>query len=100
MTSRSITSGAERRKSSTPSLRSLTRRWSSRSDPAGQPNEAAVSADNTIEEEIDEIKRYEDFTTIDWVQDAARAQLRRRARRKANAGFFQREGVLGWRRKL
>jgi len=53
-----------------------------------------------LTEEIAEIKRYEDFTTIDWVQDAAQEQLRRRARRQENAGFFEREGVLGWRRKL
>lgn len=26
--------------------------------------------------EIDEIKRYEDFSTIDWVQDAARENLK------------------------
>ena len=54
----------------------------------------------SITEEIAEIKRYEDFTTIDWVQDDAREQLRRRARRKENVGFFGRDGVLGWRRKL
>lgn len=41
-----------------------------------------------IEEEIAEIKRYEDFTTIDWVQDAAREQQRRKARRRATAGRF------------
>ena len=33
-------------------------------------------------DEIEEIKRYEDFTTIDWVQDAAREQLRRKSRRQ------------------
>ncbi|KAL9102974.1 MAG: hypothetical protein Q9163_001927 [Psora crenata] len=58
------------------------------------------STDQELTEEIEEIKRYEDFTTIDWVQDAAREQLRRRARQKENAGFFERNGSLGWRRKL
>lgn len=56
--------------------------------------------DHAINEEIEEIKRYEDFTTIDWVQDAAREQLRRKARRQEKAGFFEREGGIGWRRKL
>lgn len=54
----------------------------------------------SITEEIAEIKRYEDFTTIDWVQDDARERLRRRARRKENEGFFGQDGVLGWRRKV
>ena len=44
-----------------------------------------TSTDHAIVEEIAEIKRYEDFTTIDWVQDAAREQLRRKARRKARS---------------
>ncbi|KAJ2905405.1 hypothetical protein MKZ38_005503 [Zalerion maritima] len=48
-----------------------------------------------IEEEIAEIKRYEDFTTIDWVQDAAREQLRRKVRRKRAAGLFD-SGQAGW----
>lgn len=51
-------------------------------------------------EEIAEIKRYEDFTTIDWVQDAEREQQRRRARRQEKAGSFAREGRLGWRGQL
>lgn len=34
---------------------------------------------------------------IDWVEDAAREQLRRRARRQEKAGF---EGHIGWRRRL
>ena len=65
-----------------------------RNEPAGR------STENELTEEVEEIKRYEDFTTIDWVQDAAREQLRRRARRKENAGFFERDGYLGWRQKL
>ena len=66
----------------------------------GQHGAATGSAEHEITEEIAEIKRYEDFTTIDWVQDAAREQLRRRARRKENAGFFERKGRFGFRHKL
>ena len=58
------------------------------------------STEHELTEEIEEIKGYEDFTTIDWIQDAAREQLRRRARKQENLGFFERDGSLGWRRKL
>ncbi|KAK2766773.1 glycerol ethanol, ferric requiring protein [Arachnomyces sp. PD_36] len=54
----------------------------------------------TITEEINEIKRYEDFTTIDWVQDAVQAQARRRQKRVDGSSFWHREGTLGWRRKM
>lgn len=60
----------------------------------------AAQTEHVIVEEIAEIKRYEDFTTIDWVQDAAREQLRRKARRRERAGFWEREGRIGWRRKI
>lgn len=86
-----------------PSLsgRSISRRLSALSTAeAGRNGGAARTTENELTEEIEEIKRYEDFTTIDWVQDSAREQLRRRARRKENAGFFERDGQLGWRRKL
>ncbi|KAJ5689979.1 chloride channel protein [Penicillium macrosclerotiorum] len=53
-----------------------------------------------ITEEISEIKRYEDFTTIDWVQDAVYEQSARRARRRTGGGFWDKEGVFGWRRKV
>lgn len=66
----------------------------------GRDENPTVATEHQLTEEIEEIKRYEDFTTIDWVQDAAREQLRRRARRKENAGFFERDGYLGWRHKL
>ncbi|EON97557.1 putative voltage gated chloride channel protein [Phaeoacremonium minimum UCRPA7] len=59
----------------------------------------AVAAEQQIEEEIAEIKRYEDFTTIDWVQDAARENLRRKARRKRNAGLRD-NGQVGWRYRV
>ncbi|KAF1928076.1 chloride channel protein 3 [Didymella exigua CBS 183.55] len=64
-------------------------------------------ADAVMASEIAEIKRYEDFTTIDWVQDAARESLRRRARRRALAAPHRHTGrvILGrgrgkWRRKM
>ncbi|KAK9384270.1 chloride channel [Lipomyces mesembrius] len=41
-------------------------------------------------EEIAEIKRYEDFSTIDWVQDAAREQLRQRVRRSRSLKIYGR----------
>ncbi|KAL9113079.1 MAG: hypothetical protein Q9227_002691 [Pyrenula ochraceoflavens] len=66
----------------------------------GEQQDRTAPAESALTEEIDKIKRYEDFTTIDWVQDAAREQLRRRARKQESAGFFDREGKLGWRRKL
>ncbi|KAK5121517.1 hypothetical protein LTR85_005350 [Meristemomyces frigidus] len=77
----------------------LNRRLSALST-AEQGDVAPVSAaDETVAEELAEIKRYEDFTTIDWVQDAARENQRRKARRQERAGFFERDGRLGWRRK-
>ncbi|KAK2736734.1 glycerol ethanol, ferric requiring protein [Myotisia sp. PD_48] len=60
----------------------------------------AQSRDTAITEEIREIKRYEDFTTIDWVQDAVQEQARRRARRKYGDSFWDQEGTFGWRRKV
>lgn len=66
----------------------------------------ATSTEHAIVEEIAEIKRYEDFTTIDWVQDAAREQLRRKAKRRERAGYAREGQVRGgwrsgkWRRKV
>ncbi|KAI1991287.1 glycerol ethanol, ferric requiring protein [Ophidiomyces ophidiicola] len=54
----------------------------------------------TITEEINEIKRYDNFTTIDWVQDAVHEQARRRAWKKQGARFWDQEGAPGWRRKV
>ena len=89
---------------SLPHDRRLSRRFStiSRTE-SGHNVDISGPTSNTehqLTEEIEEIKRYEDFTTIDWVQDAAREQLRRRARRQANEGSFEREGSLRWRQKL
>ena len=79
----------------------LTRRLSALSTVEAGQDEAPISqADRTAAEEIDEIKRYEDFTTIDWVQDAAREQQRRKARRQERGGLLEREGRIGWRRTL
>ncbi|KAI0478591.1 voltage gated chloride channel [Xylariaceae sp. FL0804] len=56
-------------------------------------------AEQQIEEEIAEIKRYEDFTTIDWVQDAAQERARRNARRRKAAGLYD-TGKVSWRYRL
>jgi chloride channel 3/4/5 len=77
----------------------INRRLSALSTAEQGDVEPVSQADQAVAEEIDEIKRYEDFTTIDWVQDASREQQRRKARRQERAGFFEREGRLGWRRK-
>jgi len=37
---------------------------------------------------------------LDWVQDAAKEQARRKVQRKETAGFFERGGQAGWRYKL
>jgi chloride channel 3/4/5 len=75
---------AVRSTSFTPSLRRRT--TSASIDPEDDPEIANTThTDHVIVEEIAEIKRYEDFTTIDWVQDAAREQLRRKARRNRQA---------------
>ncbi|CAK7563542.1 MAG: glycerol ethanol, ferric requiring protein [Sporothrix epigloea] len=66
---------------------------------AGETAPAVVAENQRIEEEIAEIKRYEDFTTIDWVQDAAREQLRRKARRQRNTNLYN-HGKANWRHKL
>lgn len=99
MTSRSTSISAQ--PSHRPSLpdRRNSRRFSTISGSELGRNGAAAG-EHELTEEIEEIKRYEDFTTIDWVQDAAREQLRRRARRQENAGFFARDGRLGWRQTL
>lgn len=96
MTSRSTSFSAHSPRRPSQSDRGISRRISTISaSELGQHGAAAGNTEHDLTEEIEEIKRYEDFTTIDWVQDAAREQLRRRARRKENAGF-ERDGRLGW----
>ncbi|KAH0037265.1 chloride channel protein, partial [Aureobasidium melanogenum] len=84
------------------SLRSFNRRVSALSLSAAEQGDTTRvnPEDQVVADEIDEIKRYEDFTTIDWVRDAAREQQRRKAKRQERAGFQQREGRLGWTRRL
>ncbi|KAL5601146.1 hypothetical protein BROUX41_005951 [Berkeleyomyces rouxiae] len=57
-------------------------------------------AGEEIEEEIAEIKRYEDFTTIDWVQDAAHEHARREARKQQLNGWRNNNGKVGWKYRL
>lgn len=99
MTSRSTSVSAQHPHRPSIAERRHSRRLSTISNAEIGRNGAATK-EHEFTEEIEEIKRYEDFTTIDWVQDAAREQLRRRARRKENAGFFERDGRLGWRQTL
>lgn len=84
------------------SSRSFNRRVSARSlSVAEQGHSQPLNPqDQLVADEIDEIKRYEDFTTIDWVRDAAREQQRRKAKRQERAGFYQRDGRLGWSMRL
>lgn len=60
---------------------SISRRISTLSVIEQGEAEDANPEDQVVAEEIDEIKRYEDFTTIDWVRDAAREQQRRKAQK-------------------
>jgi chloride channel 3/4/5 len=96
----------------TPSLRRRNTSGQSPSFSDHDDPEAAntTHTDHVIVEEIASIKRYEDFTTIDWVQDAAREQLRRKARRNrralgnrernSNHKVFLGRGNGVWRRKI
>jgi chloride channel 3/4/5 len=96
----------------TPSLRRRNTSGQSPSFSDHDDPEAAntTHTDHVIVEEIASIKRYEDFTTIDWVQDAAREQLRRKARRNrralgnrernSNNKVFLGRGNGIWRRKI
>ncbi|KAJ4164929.1 hypothetical protein LMH87_006582 [Akanthomyces muscarius] len=66
---------------------------------SGEDISAAVPAQAQIAEEIAEIKRYEDFTTIDWVQDAAREQARRKSKQRRAAGLYG-QGQTNWRHRV
>ncbi|OQE80216.1 hypothetical protein PENNAL_c0047G04601 [Penicillium nalgiovense] len=90
---RSLSISRERRSSRLPSGRSIPSPVDPRADSDNQEAPA-------IPEEISGIKRYEDFTTIDWVQDAVYEQSRRRAKRRSGTGFWDQEGIFGWRRKM
>ncbi|GES64719.1 voltage-gated chloride channel [Aspergillus terreus] len=88
-----------------PSVLSERRNWRRLSGlSTSSPVDSRPSPDNghstAITEEISEIKRYEDFTTIDWVQDAIHEQAQRRAKRRDGSGFWDQEGTFGWRRKV
>ncbi|KAL9622111.1 MAG: hypothetical protein Q9160_003454 [Pyrenula sp. 1 TL-2023] len=101
MNSRSTSFSAQSQRRPSLADRRFSRRLSALSTvEQGTLEDQTAPAENALTEEIEKIKRYEDFTTIDWVQDAAREQLRRRARKQENAGFFTRDGTLGWRRKV
>lgn len=82
------------------SERRILRRLSGLSSPVDQQPTPDNNHPTAITEEISEIKRYEDFTTIDWVQDAVQEQARRRAKRRDGSGFWDQDGTFGWRRKV
>lgn len=65
----------------------------------GEDEGADIPAQVQIAEEIAEIKRYEDFTTIDWVQDAAREQARRKSKQRRAAGLYG-SGQTTWRHRV
>ncbi|XWW95400.1 hypothetical protein V2A60_003358 [Cordyceps javanica] len=66
---------------------------------SGEAISATVPAQAQIADELAEIKRYEDFTTIDWVQDAAREQARRKTKQRRAAGLYA-QGQTTWRYRL
>ncbi|KAI1815802.1 voltage gated chloride channel [Poronia punctata] len=78
---------------------SVNSRFSYAVSTAERGEDGNAPAETQIEEEIAEIKRYEDFTTIDWVQDAAQERLRRKARRRKTAGLYDHDKV-SWRYQL
>ncbi|KKK26491.1 chloride channel protein [Aspergillus rambellii] len=87
-----------------PSVFSERRIWRSFSGLSTSSQAQRPASDNgqapVITEEISEIKRYEDFTTIDWVQDAVHEQARRRVKRHERFGFWERESTFKWRQKV
>ncbi|KAL4912410.1 chloride channel [Aspergillus aurantiobrunneus] len=84
-----------------PSVLSERRLWRTFSASSQAPRSPAGNGQApVITEEISEIKRYEDFTTIDWVQDAVHEQARRRTKRQEGSGFWDKEGAFKWRHKV
>ncbi|KAK2034408.1 voltage gated chloride channel [Colletotrichum zoysiae] len=104
MTSRSTSFSHSPHRPPRPSISSRISFAVSTAEQSDHDDEAADAApahhqQRQIEEEIAEIKRYEDFTTIDWVQDAAQEQARRKLRRRRRAGMLD-NGQAGWRYRL
>lgn len=56
--------------------------------------------EHRINEEIQKIKRYEDFTTIDWVQDASKEQLWRKYRRREKNDFSKKTALNEWKERI
>ena len=102
MNSRSSSFSAQNLRRPSAPDRAISRRLSALSTTgnSGHDGTAAGSAEHQITEEIEEIKRYEDFTTIDWVQDAAREQLRRKAWQTEDANSTEGRVFFDWRRKI
>ena len=66
----------------------------------GAATTTAAATQQRLTDEMDEIKRYEDFTTIDWVQDTAKEQIRRRAKRQENGGSNRHVGRWAIKQKI
>ncbi|KAF2148974.1 voltage gated chloride channel [Myriangium duriaei CBS 260.36] len=85
------------------STRTINRRVSNFStlERGSQEQDRDDAARAAVAEEIAEIKRYEDFTTIDWVQDAVQEQRRRKARRRNYGTSYGADGeAISWRIKI
>ncbi|KAI1168212.1 voltage gated chloride channel [Nemania serpens] len=80
---------------------SVSSRFSYAVSTAERGERGGAPVNGQIEEEIAEIKRYEDFTTIDWVQDATQERIRRNAQRRKTAGLYDHgNGNVSWRYRL
>ncbi|POS84766.1 Clc chloride channel [Erysiphe pulchra] len=66
----------------------------------GDAENTTTATEHQIDEEIQKIKRYEDFTTIDWVQDAAKEHLWRKYRLRENTGYSKNTCLTGFRDRL
>ncbi|QBZ58836.1 hypothetical protein PoMZ_03794 [Pyricularia oryzae] len=123
MTSRtsSYSSQVPRQPSRRPTLNATLSSSLSSADQVEDADVQGAAVESQIEQEIAEIKRYEvrliqpatpvpqcpefgqltflpqDFTTIDWVQDAAQERLRRKARRKRRQSSVYDNSYVGWR---
>jgi hypothetical protein len=72
MTSSSNSTGAQRNPSWTPTTPTIHRRWSALSTAEQGQDAAAALAEQAIEEEIDEIKRYEVWLPVPAITIALR----------------------------
>ncbi|KAI1007865.1 putative chloride channel protein [Podosphaera aphanis] len=96
--SKSTPIGASQKQLVSPSIKLISA--ISHAEQGGRATNNAAATEDQIDEEIEEIKRYEDFSTIDWVQDAVKGRLRRNTRRRETDTYFPHGVGKGWRFKL